>query len=51
MGCAGLVLAFLGYQLYVTDFLNDRAQAEAMASLDAELEGAVPSSPPPNQSR
>lgn len=34
---ACLVLAFLGYQLYITDLLNDRVQAEAMASLDAEL--------------
>ncbi len=47
MGCAGLVLAFLGYQLYVTDFLNDRVQAEAMASLDAELEARRTQLPAP----
>lgn len=32
-----LVLAFLGYQLFITDLLNDRVQAEARAELDAEL--------------
>ena len=35
--CALLVFAFLGYQLFVTDLLNDRVQAEAMADLDEEL--------------
>lgn len=32
-----LVFAFLAYQLFVTDLLNDRAQAQAMESLDDEL--------------
>src|SRR5688572_25349532 len=47
MGCAGLVLAFLGYQLYVTDFLNDRVQAEAMAALDDEREARRSQLPAP----
>src|SRR5690606_3762345 len=47
IGCAGLVLAFLGYQLYVTDFLNDRVQAEAMATLEAELEARRTQLPAP----
>lgn len=33
-----LIFAFLGYQLFVTDLLNDRVQAEAMAELDEELD-------------
>lgn len=32
-----LVFAFLGYQLFVTDLLNDRAQAEAKEELAANL--------------
>lgn len=32
-----MVLAFLGYQLFVTDLLNSRVQAEARAELDDEL--------------
>lgn len=37
IGAAGLVFAFLGYQLFVTDLLNDQVQAEARQDLDAEL--------------
>lgn len=37
MGSALLILAFLGYQLFITDLLNDRVQAEAKAELDADL--------------
>jgi sortase A len=33
-----LVFAFLAYQLFVTDFLNGRVQAEAKAELSTELE-------------
>lgn len=33
-----LILAFLGYQLFVTDLLNDRVQVEAQAELETELE-------------
>jgi sortase A len=33
-----LVFAFLAYQLFVTDFLNGRVQAEARAELTTELE-------------
>lgn len=32
-----LVFAFLGYQLFVTDLLNDRVQAEARSELDQQL--------------
>lgn len=35
--CALLLFAFLGYQLFVTDLLNDRAQAEAKDELAEDL--------------
>lgn len=37
IGCALLVFAFLGYQLFVTDLLNDRVQAEAREELASDL--------------
>lgn len=37
IGSGLLVLAFLGYQLFVTDLLNSRIQTEARAQLDEEL--------------
>lgn len=37
IGSALLIFAFLGYQLFVTDLLNDRVQAAAMEELDDEL--------------
>ena len=37
IGCALLVFAFLAYQLFVNDILNDRLQAQAMEQLDDEL--------------
>lgn len=38
IGAAAFVFAFLGYQLFVTDLWNGRAQATARAELPAELE-------------
>jgi sortase A len=37
IGAGLLVLAFLGYQLFVTDLLNSRIQTEARADLDRQL--------------
>lgn len=44
-----LIFAFLGYQLFVTDLLNDRVQAEAMADLDQELDNRRASLPAPEE--
>lgn len=37
IGAALLVFAFLGYQLFVTDLLNERVQAEAQEELEDDL--------------
>lgn len=42
-----LILAFLGYQLFVTDLLNSRVQAEARSELDQELADRRVSLPEP----
>ena len=42
-----LIFAFLGYQLVVTDLLNDRVQAAAQADLDADLAARRRSLPEP----
>ena len=38
LGTAGLVVLFLFYQLFVTDFFNARSQARAEVELDTSLE-------------
>lgn len=40
--CGVLVFGYLGWQLYVTDWINGRGQTEAASSLETELAGSTP---------
>ena len=44
-----LIFAFLGYQLFVTDLLNERVQNQAMSELDDELDARRASLPEPEE--